>query len=101
MSSLDKDTIPGAQKLAQFEEIPCDICIKGTPTEVRPWFRDNCPKCKGTGQIPKPQLTCAQAGAIGGRATGPNKRRTRAHYRRANKIRWAKFRAEKAKEVKP
>lgn len=32
--------------------IPCYSCIVGTPTAVRPWFRGNCPRCKGTGLVP-------------------------------------------------
>lgn len=36
MSSLDKDTIPGAQKLAQFEEPKLEIVDSGDPQTTRP-----------------------------------------------------------------
>ena len=39
-------------KRKKYQMSLCDICTTGTPNDSRPWFRENCPKCRGTGRKP-------------------------------------------------
>ena len=40
------------QPLITIEGKDCSKCTGGTPSEDRPWFRENCPHCQGKGKSP-------------------------------------------------
>ncbi len=46
---------------------PCPDCTKFTPTTERPWFRESCPTCLGSGRIPA-WISMRDAAAMLGRS---------------------------------